>query len=199
MVFILSSQVIWHLKAKKIKIFLLDYLFFLWCDCGRARLVGRALDRRGGSYRFNPRGRPILKVLKYNWEMKVLPLPCKRPMWPSHGLGDHVKWWSSSISTFMLNPLRLKYKLFCQSYVFGIFLYSKYWSQMTQFLGCTSKCALVKEGMVQPCKLKFLLSCHLATNSFGLGRLFYKPSCQLQNLRCHGDQNGRNLEGCMVA
>ena len=58
---------------------------------------------------------------------------------------------------------------------------------------------LVKEGMVQPCKLKFLLSFHLATYSVGLGRLFYKPSCQLQNLRCHGDQNGRNLEGCMVA
>ena len=47
----------------------------------------------------------------------------------------------------------------------------------------------------QPSKLKFLLGRHLATNSFGLGRLFYKSSRQLQNFRCHGDQNGRNLEG----
>ena len=47
----------------------------------------------------------------------------------------------------------------------------------------------------QPSKLKFLLGCHLATNSFSLGRLFYKSRCQLQNFRCHGDQNGRNLEG----
>ena len=29
--------------------------------------------------------------------------------------------------------------------------------------------------------------------------LFYKSSCQLQNLGCHGDQNCRNLEGCMAA
>ena len=29
---------------------------------------------------------------------------------------------------------------------------------------------------VEPSKLKFLLSPHLATNSFGLGRLFYKKS-----------------------
>ena len=28
----------------------------------------------------------------------------------------------------MLNPLRLKYNLFYQSYMFGIFLYNKYWS-----------------------------------------------------------------------
>ena len=47
----------------------------------------------------------------------------------------------------------------------------------------------------QPSKLKFLPSCHLATNSFGLGRLFYKSNRQLQNSRHHGDQNGRNLEG----
>ena len=47
----------------------------------------------------------------------------------------------------------------------------------------------------QPSKLKFLLGCHLATNSFGLGRLFYKSSRQLQNFRCHGNQNGHNLEG----
>ena len=44
-------------------------------------------------------------------------------------------------------------------------------------------------------KLKFLLGRHLATNSFGLGRLFYKSSRQLQNFRHHGGQNGRNLEG----
>ena len=104
-----------------------------------------------------------------------------------------------STSTFMLNTLRFKYNLLCQSYMFGIFLYSKYWSQRTQFLGCTSECALVKEGMVQPSKLKFFLGHHLATNSFGSGRLFYKSSRQLQNLRPHGDQNGCNLEGCMVA
>ena len=48
---------------------------------------------------------------------------------------------------------------------------------------------------VQPSKLKFLLGRHLATNSFGLGRLFYKSSRQLQNFRHHGGQNGRNLEG----
>ena len=46
-----------------------------------------------------------------------------------------------------------------------------------------------------PSKLKFLLGHHLATNSFGLGRLFDKSSRQLQNFRRHGDQNGRNLEG----
>ena len=33
---------------------------------------------------------------------------------------------------------------------------------------------------VQPSKLKFLLGRHFATNSFGLGRLFYKSSRQLQ-------------------
>ena len=37
-------------------------------------------------------------------------------------------------------------------------------------------------GAHQPSKLKFLLGRHLATNSFGLGRHFYKSSCQLQNL-----------------
>ena len=42
---------------------------------------------------------------------------------------------------------------------------------------------------------KFLLSRHLATNSLGLGRLFYKSGHQLQNSRRHGDQNGCNLEG----
>ena len=42
----------------------------------------------------------------------------------------------------------------------------------------------------QPSKLKFF-----ATNSFGLGRLFYKSSRQLQNFRRHGNQTGRNLEG----
>ena len=36
------------------------------------------------------------------------------------------------------------------------------------------------------------------TNSFGLGRLFYKSSCQLQNLGHHGNQNVRNLEGCSI-
>ena len=47
----------------------------------------------------------------------------------------------------------------------------------------------------QPSKLKFLLGRHLATKSFGLGRLFYKSSRQLQNFRHHGDLNSRNLEG----
>ena len=50
--------------------------------------------------------------------------------------------------------------------------------------------------MHQPSKLKFLLGCHLASNSFGLWRLFYKSSRQLPNFRGHGDQNGHNLEGC---
>ena len=36
----------------------------------------------------------------------------------------------------------------------------------------------------------------MATNAFGLGRLFYESSHQLQNFRHHGDQNGGNLEGC---
>ena len=48
----------------------------------------------------------------------------------------------------------------------------------------------------QPSKLKFLLGRHLPTNSFGLGRLFYKSSRQLQNFSRHGDQNACNLEGC---
>ena len=41
---------------------------------------------------------------------------------------------------------------------------------------------------MQPSKLKLLLGHHLATNSFTLGRPFYKSSCQLQNFRHHGDQ-----------
>ena len=48
----------------------------------------------------------------------------------------------------------------------------------------------------QPSKLNFLLGRQLATNSFGLGRPLYRSSCQLQNFKCHGDQNGRNWEGC---
>ena len=50
--------------------------------------------------------------------------------------------------------------------------------------------------MHQPSKLKFLLGPHLVTNSFGLRRLFYKSSRQLQNFRRQCDQNGHNLEGC---
>ena len=53
-----------------------------------------------------------------------------------------------------------------------------------------------KQHSNQPSRLKFLLGRHLATNSFGLGRLFYKSSCKLQNFRHQGDQNGPNLEGC---
>ena len=41
---------------------------------------------------------------------------------------------------------------------------------------------------------KFLLRHHLASKSFGLGRLYCKSSHQVQNFRHHGDQNGRNLE-----
>ena len=52
------------------------------------------------------------------------------------------------------------------------------------------------QHFIQPFKLNVLLGCHLATNSFGLGRPFYKSSRQLQNFRHHGNQNGRNLEGC---
>ena len=52
-----------------------------------------------------------------------------------------------------------------------------------------------KGTCMQPSKLKLLLCHHLATNSFGLGRRFYKSSRQLQNFRRHGDQNGPNLEG----
>ena len=48
---------------------------------------------------------------------------------------------------------------------------------------------------LQHSKLKFLLDCHLATYSFGLGRLFYKSSRQLQNFRRHGNYKGHNLEG----
>ena len=36
----------------------------------------------------------------------------------------------------------------------------------------------------------------MATNSFGLGRPFYKSSHQLPNFGHHGNQNGHNLEGC---
>ena len=53
-------------------------------------------------------------------------------------------------------------------------------------------------GAHQPSKLKFLLGHHLATNSFGLGRPLYKSSHQLQNFRCHRNQNGRNLDGCSL-
>ena len=52
-----------------------------------------------------------------------------------------------------------------------------------------------KGTCIQPSKLKLLLGHYLATNSFGLGRLFYESSRQLQNFRRHGDQNGPNLEG----
>ena len=52
-----------------------------------------------------------------------------------------------------------------------------------------------KGTCMQPSKLKFLLGHYLATNSFGLGRLFYKSSRQLQNFTRYGDQNGPNLEG----
>ena len=55
---------------------------------------------------------------------------------------------------------------------------------------------LQKWPVQQPSKLKFLLGHHLATNSFGLGRPFYRSRPQLQNFRRHGDQKGPNLEGC---
>ena len=48
---------------------------------------------------------------------------------------------------------------------------------------------------LQPSKLKFLLGRHLATTSFGSGKLFYKSVRRLQTFRCHSDQNGHNLEG----
>ena len=41
-------------------------------------------------------------------------------------------------------------------------------------------------NVLQPSKLKFLLGRHLVTNSFGLGRLFYKASRQLQNFSRDG-------------
>ena len=47
---------------------------------------------------------------------------------------------------------------------------------------------------LQPPKLKFLLGHHLATNPFGSGKLFYKSSRWLQNVRCHSDQNSHNLK-----
>ena len=53
-------------------------------------------------------------------------------------------------------------------------------------------------GAHQPSKLKFLLGRHLATNSFSLGRPLYKSSHQLQNFRCHCNQNGRNLDCCSL-
>ena len=56
-------------------------------------------------------------------------------------------------------------------------------------------CFLRINVKIQPSKLTFLLGHHLATNSLGLGRPFYKSSRQLQNFRHYGDQNGRNLEG----
>ena len=64
---------------------------------------------------------------------------------------------------------------------------------------CTVVTYVVSQQISQPSKLKFLLGCHLATNSFGLGRLFYKSSWQLQTFKCHGNQNGCNyLEGCIL-
>ena len=55
----------------------------------------------------------------------------------------------------------------------------------------THSCVLKCESIlgftvrVQPSKLKFLLSDHFATNTFGLGRLFDKSSRQLQTFRHH--------------
>ena len=46
---------------------------------------------------------------------------------------------------------------------------------------------------------KFLLGHHLASKSFGLGRLYCKSSRQLQNSTHHGDQNGCNLEWLKTA
>ena len=64
---------------------------------------------------------------------------------------------------------------------------------------CDNKFKTEAENIIwQPSTLKFLPCRHLATNSFGLGRLFYKSSRQLQNFRSHGDQNGHNLEGYIV-
>ena len=52
-----------------------------------------------------------------------------------------------------------------------------------------------KGTCMQPSKLKLLLGHHLATNSFSLGRPFYKSSCQLQNFRHHGHQKWSQLGG----
>ena len=53
-------------------------------------------------------------------------------------------------------------------------------------------------NVLQPSKLKFLLGRHMATNSFGVGRLFYKSSRQLQKFSRHGDQNACNSDGCLT-
>ena len=45
----------------------------------------------------------------------------------------------------------------------------------------------------------FACSSSFATNTFGLGRPFYKSSRQLQNFRRHGDQYGPNLESCFCS
>ena len=52
---------------------------------------------------------------------------------------------------------------------------------------CVLKCESILVGTVpvQPSKLMFLLSHHVATNPFGLGRLFDKSSRQLQTFRHH--------------
>ena len=54
-----------------------------------------AHDCRAGGRGFDSRGRTNTQSLKSNWEMKVLPLPCKAELLiPSRGSDDHVKWWS---------------------------------------------------------------------------------------------------------
>ena len=43
------------------------------------------------------------------------------------------------------------------------------------------------EFMLTTLKVKVFAWSPLATNSFGLGGLFYKSSRQVQNFRCHGN------------
>ena len=64
-------------------------------------------------------------------------------------------------------------------------------------LTCKLRSSGILLAFIQPSKLNLLLGRHLATNSFDLGRLFYKSSRQLQNFRWHDNQNGHNLESCL--
>ena len=98
-------------------------------------------------------------------------------------------------------PTNPKNPLHCSSlacYVIGLLpwwtsstsLIMEIQKRTTEFIAVLSRPMqkFIANFSLQPSKLKFLLGCHLATNSFGLGRLFYQASRQLQNFRCHGNQ-----------
>ena len=74
-----------------------------------------------------------------------------------------------------------------------------WWNKVITKMLSSSLYSIIIIFFNQPFKLKFLLGRHLATNSFGLGRLFFNNSSRkLQNFRRHGNQHGRNLKSCQL-